>query len=448
MDKRLIHSYPASRYILDACLFIIFLTTSFDTALNLKISGFSIRICTLLMVVFSGAVFLLSLAGYRPLKIRFLGWWSFLVWFIMLIVFLQNSILITRGIGYMVWLLIYLLFILSLTVYIDDYPHFFKILKYYLFSFIVISFFGLLQLVAGIFNINLFLEYYFLSGIPRIHGFSYEPSYFSTYLFVAWGFHFVLFFSDYKTLKNKLYNNFSLLLLSILIFISFSRMAIFFMFLLLLAKFGALFLNSIIRLRVSVINLTFSLALFFVTFLIVGIAVFNFNEFISVFEGLPFLSRYSHSAWTRIGDFESTLQIFINSPVKGYSLGGIAPAIAQLRGFTTITQEVVKQNEGLSIFMEVLAASGIFGFIFFVGFMYRLLSSGRILKKWAAINPSLESTEQLKIHHLLIVALIFQLLLLCLNQNILRNYLWVHIALINVSFFVAKKSLVSKRSAA
>ena len=446
MDKRLIHSYPLSRYLLDACLFIIFLTTSFDTALNLKISGFSIRICTLLMVVFSASVFFISIAGYRTIKIRFLGWWSFLIWFIFLIVFLQNSILITRGIGYLVWLLIYLLFIISLTIYITDYAHFFKILRYYLFSFIAICFLGLVQFAAGLFDINLFLEYYFKSGIPRIHGFSYEPSYFSTYLFVAWGFHFILYFSDLNAIKKKLYNNFSLGLLSFLMLISFSRMSIFFMFLLLLAKFVGIIYRSIVKLNISLKNLTFSLLLFFIIFIITGIAAFNFNSFISVFEGLPILSRYSHSAWMRIDDFEYTWDVFMKSPLWGYSLGGIAPAIAQLKGYTTITQEIVKNTEGMCIFMEVLAASGIIGFVFFVGFMYQILFSGRRLRKLIQPQFNVRLSQSIKIHHLLIVALIFQLLLLCLNQNILRNYLWVHIALVNVSFFVVKNSLNPKQA--
>jgi hypothetical protein len=136
----------------------------------------------------------------------------------------------------------------------------------------------------------------------------------------------------------------------------------------------------------------------------------------------------------------------MKSPLWGYSLGGIAPAIAQLKGYTTITQEIVKNTEGMCIFMEVLAATGIIGFVFVVGFMYQILFSGRRLRKLIQPQFNVRLSQSIKIHHLLIVALIFQLLLLCLNQNILRNYLWVHIALVNVSFFVVKNSLNPKQA--
>jgi O-antigen ligase len=173
------------------------------------------------------------------------------------------------------------------------------------------------------------------------------------------------------------------------------------------------------------------------------VSILNIEKFLSLFEGLPVFSKYTHSATTRIDDFMNTWKIFIKSPIEGYSLGGVAPAIAKLKGYTPITQEIVKKNEGMCIFLEVLAASGIIGFIFFAIFIIKFLVSPWILRR--LINKRLISTDPAfyKMHYILVLTVVFQMLLLCLNQNILRNYLWVHLAIINLSFFSLKYHLQS-----
>jgi hypothetical protein len=95
--------------------------------------------------------------------------------------------------------------------------------------------------------------------------------------------------------------------------------------------------------------------------------------------------------------------------------------------------------------MEVLAASGIIGFVFFVIFLSRFLFSSRLLRnlylsKGININPLF-----FRVHKYLILSGVFQLLLLCMNQNILRNYLWAHFAIINLSFFALKYNIQSIR---
>jgi hypothetical protein len=179
------------------------------------------------------------------------------------------------------------------------------------------------------------------------------------------------------------------------------------------------------------------------TFFIISslLALVNLKKFLSVFEGLPILSKYSHSATIRIDDFINTWNIFIDSPFIGYSLGGIAPAIAKYKGHIEITQELVKKTEGMCIFLEVLAASGIIGFLFFAVFFTKFIWSTKILRQLSVKKSSDSIYLWISVHRLLIIAWLFQLLLLCLNQNILRNYVWVHIAILNLSFFVIKDHL-------
>ena len=137
-----------------------------------------------------------------------------------------------------------------------------------------------------------------------------------------------------------------------------------------------------------------------------------------------------------------TWKVFLQSPWYGYSLGGIAPAIAELNGATSITQEIVKNYEGLCIFLEILAASGIIGFLFFVFFLSKILLSSLLLKKETKKRPQeFSNFPPISLHNLLLIGLIAQLILLCLNQNVLRNYLWIHFAMLNVSFFITKEQI-------
>ncbi len=427
------------RYLLDVLLLIIFVTASFDLVLNIKIAGFSIRVCTLVMLIFSALVLGINLWRNQHFDIRFLGFWSFLIWFLFLLVFILNSVLITRGIGYMIWLCIFFGFIVALSQYIRDMLHFQKILIAYINCFTLIGVLGLIQWGLTLTGLDINNQFYFKSGIPRVHGFSYEPSYFSTYLFIPWVFQFFLYFSAHRDLKSKVFNKPALMILTSLICLSFSRMGILLMLIVLIVKLFSIIWAAAINGKmfrrdfgfVEIIGAGFSG--------VVLIAVFNFKKFITIFEGLPILSRYSHSATIRMGDFLNTWHVFIKSPLIGYSLGGVAPAIARSKGYENISQELVKNTEGMCIFLEVLAASGIIGFIFFMAFMLKFIFSTRLLqRRMKGKKQQDDISSWISIHHLLVTAWLFQLLLLCLNQNILRNYVWIHMAIINLSFFIIK----------
>jgi hypothetical protein len=428
---------------LDALLLLIFVTASFDTLLNLKISGFSVRICNLLMGVFILIMLTFVLLQKRKFTIQLLGFWSFLAWFLLLIVFVQNSILISRGIGYVFWLLLFALFILALKLYVQTQAHFQNILILYFRCFTIIGFLGVLQFFLTIAGIPFMVEYFFMSGIPRIHGFSYEPSYFSTYLIIPWVFHFYLFFSPYQEFKRKTWNQLTLPLLTIIILLSVSRMGILLMLLLMALHLLRIITHIGLRNKTDKRSLNYLIVMLACALISVIIITIKSKTFISLLEGLPVFSRYAHSAAVRWDDLINTWKVFVNSPWIGYSLGGVAPAIAQLKGHQIITQDIVKNTEGMCIFLEVLAASGIIGFLFFILFIRKLLISAKLLKKRIRESNLNYHIQQINLHKLLVGALIFQLLLLCLNQNILRNYLWIHIAMVNLSFFILKREIMA-----
>jgi hypothetical protein len=197
-------------------------------------------------------------------------------------------------------------------------------------------------------------------------------------------------------------------------------------------------LKSIVLKKIRISELTFITIVSFAVAGILTIAVIYSKKFISIFEGLPFFSKYAHSASIRLDDFMNTWHVFEQSPWAGYSLGGIAPAIAQMKGYGSLTQDVVKNTEGMCVLVEVLAASGIIGFLFFTLFLGKVLLSSKQLTRLNNQTHNSRISLYLNGHRLLIAALIAQLILLCMNQNILRNYLWIHIAIVNLSFFSLK----------
>jgi len=123
----------------------------------------------------------------------------------------------------------------------------------------------------------------------------------------------------------------------------------------------------------------------------------------------------------------------LNSPLIGYSLGGISSALGELRGSPVTSLALAKQNGGMSVFAEVLAASGIVGFIPFMIYIAQI-----ILKplKLARIGISPEIKILLRA---MAFSLLFELFILQFNQNILRPYLWLHISILSSIYAVAIK---------
>ena len=95
---------------------------------------------------------------------------------------------------------------------------------------------------------------------------------------------------------------------------------------------------------------------------------------------------------------------------------------------------MAKENEGQCVTAEVLAASGIFGFVAFVTYFWTLLS--------VPIRRRFFDKEMGVVVKSLAWSLLFMFAILQFNQNILRLYLWFHIALLSATFAVATSDRV------
>ncbi len=363
------------------------------------------------------------------IHIQFIGAKFYFIWVSFLIAFIYNTTLLTRNIAYVLWLILYTLFIISLNFYKTDEKNIMKIIKYYVLSFKVLGFFGIAQFLLAIIGIKFFVtDWWIINVFPRINGFSYEPSYFSTYLMIGWTINFYLLKTGNKNIKKELGINSSLWIITICQLLTSSRMGIFLMIFLFV---WPSFYKLLISLLNNKLNIKSIISLVLITGSIGLIVVFQWNKISFLFNGLGIGGTASHSSSIRLREFGDTIEIFLESPVLGYSLGGVASAIAELRGTIITSQLEAKNFEGMNIFAEVLAASGFFGFIFFCLFIYCIYDSKKHINKLTSfLNP-----DFVVIYNALTYALTIEFILLCMNQNILRAYLWIHIGIINFLYF-------------
>jgi hypothetical protein len=114
-------------------------------------------------------------------------------------------------------------------------------------------------------------------------------------------------------------------------------------------------------------------------------------------------------------------------------LGGVSAAIADLQGEKVNSFEASKNFEGMSVFAEALAASGIIGIIPFVWFLVTTILKPVRLARLASPFYSV-------LLRALVRSLVFAWAILQFNQNMLRPYLWVHIAILVTVYTAALQS--------
>jgi hypothetical protein len=133
----------------------------------------------------------------------------------------------------------------------------------------------------------------------------------------------------------------------------------------------------------------------------------------------------------RANAFVDTLTVFTQHPFIGRSLGGVSSGIAELHGVEIRSFQDSKPYEGMAIFAEVLAGSGVFGVVPFVVFLIA------IIKKPLEVARR-SSPEYSVLLRALTRALVFEMAVLQFNQNILRPYLWVHLAILATVYAAAR----------
>jgi len=417
-------------------LFLTFLLAPIDITLNISVLGFNIRMGFLVMIIlatFLGVVLVRDMLAKKqkislPLYLVIL-----LAVGILNLFFVPNSVYIPRGLIYALTLLLFA-FLMMFLINTKNYFDFEKVLDIYILSFGIHALVGGAQFILFYgFGIN-----FFVTQPGRINGFTYEPSYYVTYM--SPGLIITLMMALYLNTNNKakmiFYSLTASLILVVLIF-STSKLAlveVLIVLLLMVLMFLVLKVSQLLKNQNFTKNLMYLLA-----FTVVFSGIFyiggNIGAIFKVISGSKggvsyikkaeeVVSTYKEASLDiRLSQFKETLQIALENPLIGKSLGGVAPYRALKDGTVPKSNEDVKKYEGMNIFAEMLAGFGVFGFLLMLGFIF--------LISYEAIALSLKVGADLGIISMgLMLGFLLELFLLMFNQNVLRLYLWVHISLL------------------
>lgn len=374
-----------------------------------------------------------------------LGLRSLIVWTMFIILFIGHTDLLSKSIGYALFLIFCVLLIFS-TVQLFSTPEIYRILRWYIYSFEAVAVFGLLQMFLATLHIaTLLIQQWWIPGIlPRINGFSYEPSYFASYLLIGWVLVLRLLHQKSDLIPRKGLKRIAIII-SLAILLSSSRLGWMMMALymgILLIQRGiaivkkrrrAIGIDSILRLSVRKAFIIGTVGCLALTFLLL---IAHFKQELSTLNfllaGTGVGAESSHSVDQRSSEFDDVVTIFRDSPVFGYSLGGLSSAIAHKHGTSVQSFEEAKDFEGMGVFAQVLAASGIIGFIPFAWFVIS------IIVKPYNLAGKIQDSQSASILRAMVWSLVFELMILQFNQNILRLYLWLHIALLVTCYHVLR----------
>lgn len=407
------------------------LTSSFDIVLSIDIAGITFRFTQLLAAVVI-ALYLMEIV--RGVKVRFPVSFGYLV-----VVLLFNTLWIYRSrsinnaVGYDLWLAFNLMEILAFSHFLSLYETLDSLLEKYIVCFDVLAVIGILQFLLELVGIRFFVTQFGETPFGlyrRANGFSYEPSYYASYMLM--GCAACLYLLEKK---NTLAMGKPMLVVSTVLnvgalVLSTSRMGwlILIAFLISRSVLGlARYCRRHTNSKTEMVKLLAVPSLVLLLAVLVVIGVRHRNSLVLVYtQGLG-LGGDMRSAGPRLSALRDTWNLFKSSPLLGYSLGGIESEIAYTAGRTYAPE--LNGSYSMCVSLEALAAYGIIGAGFFFKYIYdttvgcyrRIRSAGQ-----------LDLGEKQLIYALLLGHVLVFLALQC-NQNILRQPYWAHLAVLSAA---------------
>lgn len=336
-------------------------------------------------------------------------------------VFYQFELL--RNLGYSLWLFFSLGIVFSSVKIFDTKERVFQLIRLYILSFAFVSLFGALQFFIAIVGYPAPLHVptaWWTSWLPRINAFMYEPSYYALYMLSGWV---VLAYCIEKrlTIISPWKDKAIFLLITVTSLLSASRSG-WLMMLLYALKFPLSVLRRHSRRQMLMLALV----------LMAASASAGFWLYVSGAEYLGVMLRGEDaSPKIRMMALEDTVNIFRSSPLVGYGLGGVSSAIAEMRGYSSNVVDSETTFSGMSILAEALAASGMIGFFPFLMYMWSLARKPFRLAKRLR-DPALGIVLKA-----VAISFVFAFIKLQFNQNILRPYFWLNIAVLSAVYSVA-----------
>ena len=411
------------------------LTASFDLILSINVGG-SVRFCQVMML----GVIVCALA--QMMQVRTILWprggYAIALWCIAQGVLITQSPSLGVSVALFASLMIYIAGIAAVLQLYGRSDMLRHLMRMYLLSFVFIAGAGAVQFVCPALHLGepLIAQWIVHGLIPRINGFSYEPSYFATYLVMGWIMLIDLRASGAEITRGRRWFWY-LLLVSVILTFSTSKTAWLLMCLEGLARLWPatwrIIYRQIRRLRAGslliplprpAILIWTSIAVGSIFLFLTGLSqIVPLNTFLS---GSGLNGTAAHSLNDRLQGLSSTLRVVQQHFWVGRSLGGVPATIAQNAGYRADTLQQLRVWWGFPVPVEVFAASGFWGFLPFLWFFFAITGGERrmIREHW--------NDERSKWLRALIRALIFEWLALFADQNVLRSYLWFHIAIVVV----------------
>jgi hypothetical protein len=410
-----------------------FFTASFDLILLIDIGGV-VRISQLLLALICIAAVARVIQDGRILWPR--GSTALAVWLLSQLFFLPLSGVIPIGVQFFVLLSFTIVGFFAVIQLYGKSLSLEPLMRVYLLSYVFVGFFGLLQFVSPLFGFPgiLVTQWLLHDKLPRINGFSYEPSFYVTYLMMGWIMLVELRISGARITSGRLWKWITIALTLSLIFSS-SKTGWFFMIVELSARLFPFVWRGLRsagrqltqgRMVIPLPNRYMLLTAFLIIGFAIGAARFISNMIDPVFllSGSGLANTPAHSYIARVGPALETFDAFVDHPFIGRSLGGVPIYIASRSGIQVHSMQEVRGFWGFPVIMDVLVASGIFGIIPFLIFVYaNTFGALRTAKRYW---PS----ERAKWLRALARAMIFECLLLMVDQNLLRVYVWFHVSMV------------------
>jgi hypothetical protein len=424
-----------------AAAIVIMLTSSFDIFLVVNFGG-NFRLCQIVVPILLVIAVVRYVAGARTPA---LGVVPLCVWLSFQMLFIPASDFWPKSFGYCLWLLLNIAMVFSFVqLFSDNLRTFTTVLRWYACSFGAIAIFGFVQFTLPLLGYGgMFVTQWWIPNrLARVNGFTYEPSYFATYLLIG-----LVFIGSLRRAKSNLLSSGVLSALywlaAVGILISSSRIGIAFMVLdISLGYFGPWlsFLRNLSQMRITKKTLRALIPSLVWIALIGALAIGaaglmerNPTTVLMFLAGTGIADTTAHSVTQREGSLQDTVAVFLRNPFIGKTLGGVSSAIAELHGETVESFEASKPFEGMNVFAEALAGSGVIGIIPFVCFLVVTIGKPLRLARFATPFYSV-------LLRALVRSLVFGWAILQFNQNMLRPYLWVHIAILATVYGAALQS--------
>lgn len=387
------------------CMTLVILFSSFDIVLTIDIGGYTFRMAQIFLGIAILIYFLYCIVQKKIVVSKIIV--PLFVWVGLQAILIKNSPNINNAVGYYLWLITDILIIVIMYSVIDSRDKLFSIYSVYLDSFYIMALVGIVQFILGVMGIDFYL-YTWMGKLPRIRGFSFESSYYSTYLIIGWVIlGYLLEKGTTICSKNRMIKMYVVVTTAMIL--STSRMGYIFMAIWIFVRIvvNALFSNQNYNkknwARIALVVLV-------IIAIVIFYLIFKTTIFDIYLQGLGIKGLSSHSANDRINGAKRLLNIFLMNPLKGYSVGGVDPIIAEMYGIKFGT------GLGFCVWIELLVASGMIGFcilLFAIIYpLYKLIKNSR--------KTSLENEARAIAWAFLIEAGI-----LSFNQNILRLYFWI-----------------------